>query len=93
MRPSEAARPSNPAPVLRVEHLSMRFGGLVAVNDFSFRARRGDITALIGPSGAGKSTVLALLCRFHDATAGAVRWQGRDIRTIGLRDTYAKARG
>jgi ABC-type multidrug transport system fused ATPase/permease subunit len=47
---------------------------------------RNQITALIGPSGAGKSTVLALLCRFHDATAGAVRWQGRDIRTIGLRE-------
>ena len=40
--------------LLRVEHLTMRFGGLVAVNDLSFTANRADITALIGPNGAGK---------------------------------------
>src|SRR5262249_23281367 len=45
------------APILRVEHLGMRFGGLVAINDLSFVAQRGDITALIGPNGAGKTTV------------------------------------
>ena len=40
-------------PVLTVEHLTMRFGGLVAVSDLSFSVGRGDITALIGPNGAG----------------------------------------
>jgi len=40
--------------LLRVEHLTMRFGGLVAVNDLSFEAKSGDITALIGPNGAGR---------------------------------------
>ena len=44
-------------PLLSVEHLTMRFGGLVAINDVSFDVGRGDITALIGPNGAGKTTV------------------------------------
>ena len=46
-------------PLLRVEHLTMRFGGLVAVSDLSFAVGRGDITALIGPNGAGKTTVFS----------------------------------
>ena len=44
-------------PMLQVEHLSMKFGGLMAINDLSFEAYEGDITALIGPNGAGKTTV------------------------------------
>jgi branched-chain amino acid transport system ATP-binding protein len=43
--------------VLRVEHLTMRFGGLLAVDKLSFDVARGGITALIGPNGAGKTTV------------------------------------
>jgi len=43
--------------ILFVDHLSMRFGGIVAVNDLSFGAERRQITALIGPNGAGKTTV------------------------------------
>ena len=46
-------------PLLVVEHVFMRFGGLVAVNDLSFSVGRGDITALIGPNGAGKTTARA----------------------------------
>jgi len=49
--------------LLRVEHLTMRFGGLVAVNDLSFTAKAGDITALIGPNGAGKTTVFNCISR------------------------------
>jgi ABC-type multidrug transport system fused ATPase/permease subunit len=41
---------------------------------------------LIGPSGAGKSTILALVCRFHDPSAGTVRWEGHDLRSIPLND-------
>src|SRR5262245_37417196 len=71
-RPNGTARPSNLAPVLRVEHLSMRFGGLVAVNDFSFVARRGDITALIGPNGAGKTTVFNCITGFYKPSEGRI---------------------
>ncbi len=58
------------APLLRVEHLSMRFGGLVAVDDLSFDARAGDITALIGPNGAGKTTVFNCITGFYKPTEG-----------------------
>ena len=61
-----------PAPVLRVEHLSMRFGGLVAVDDLSFSAARGDITALIGPNGAGKTTVFNCITGFYKPTEGRI---------------------
>ena len=57
-------------PLLVVEHLSMRFGGLVAVNDLSFEAGRGDITALIGPNGAGKTTVFNCVTGFYKPTEG-----------------------
>src|SRR4051812_21922835 len=60
-------------PVLQVEHLTMRFGGLLAINDLSFVARHGDITALIGPNGAGKTTVFNCITGFYKPTDGAIR--------------------
>jgi branched-chain amino acid transport system ATP-binding protein len=57
-------------PLLTVENLTMRFGGLVAVNAFSFSAGRGDITALIGPNGAGKTTVFNCVTGFYKPTEG-----------------------
>jgi len=66
------------APVLRVEHLSMRFGGIVAINDFSFTARRGEITALIGPNGAGKTTVFNCITGFYKPTEGRIALQFGD---------------
>lgn len=73
-----AASPSSPAPadarlpLLRVDHLTMRFGGLVAVNNLSFTARAGDITALIGPNGAGKTTVFNCITGFYKPTEGRI---------------------
>jgi branched-chain amino acid transport system ATP-binding protein len=57
-------------PLLVVEHLTMRFGGLVAVNKLSFQVGRGDITALIGPNGAGKTTVFNCVTGFYKPTEG-----------------------
>lgn len=59
-------------PILKVEHLSMRFGGLMAINDLSFEAYRGDITALIGPNGAGKTTVFNCITGFYKPTMGMI---------------------
>ncbi len=56
--------------VLRVEHLTMRFGGLVAVDDLSFEVARGAITALIGPNGAGKTTVFNCITGFYRPSEG-----------------------
>jgi branched-chain amino acid transport system ATP-binding protein len=59
-------------PILTVEHLTMRFGGLVAINDLSFAVGRGDITALIGPNGAGKTTVFNCMTGFYKPTEGRI---------------------
>ncbi|HEX2020498.1 MAG TPA: ABC transporter ATP-binding protein [Aurantimonas sp.] len=69
--PSEASRWTQD-PVLSVEHLTMRFGGLVAVDDLSFDVGRGDITALIGPNGAGKTTVFNCVTGFYKPTEGRI---------------------
>jgi len=59
--------------ILNVDHLSMRFGGIVAVNDLSFDAERRQITALIGPNGAGKTTVFNCITGFYKPTSGMMR--------------------
>jgi len=64
--------------ILQVEHLSMKFGGLVAIGDLSFEARRGEITALIGPNGAGKTTVFNCITGFYKPTEGMIRFNGRE---------------
>jgi branched-chain amino acid transport system ATP-binding protein len=66
------------APILRVDHLSMKFGGLVAIGDLSFEARRGEITALIGPNGAGKTTVFNCITGFYKPTEGMLTMTRRD---------------
>jgi branched-chain amino acid transport system ATP-binding protein len=81
---ADMSAPVNNQPILAVEHLSMRFGGLVAVDDLSFTARRGDITALIGPNGAGKTTVFNCITGFYKPTAGLIRLEHPDGRAYLL---------
>jgi branched-chain amino acid transport system ATP-binding protein len=64
--------------VLRVEHLTMRFGGLVAIDNLSFKVKRGTITALIGPNGAGKTTVFNCITGFYKPTEGRIALQRGD---------------
>jgi branched-chain amino acid transport system ATP-binding protein len=65
--------------VLRVEHLTMRFGGIVAVDDLSFDVQRDTITALIGPNGAGKTTVFNCITGFYKPTGGTMRLRHHDV--------------
>ena len=64
-------------PILQVDHLSMKFGGLVAIGDLSFQARRGEITALIGPNGAGKTTVFNCITGFYKPSEGMITLTSR----------------
>ena len=65
-------------PLLEVEHLTMRFGGLVAVDDVSFTCAANEITAIIGPNGAGKTTVFNCLTGFYKPSVGRLALRGRD---------------
>jgi len=59
--------------ILSIDHLTMRFGGIVAVSDLSFAAGRRKVTALIGPNGAGKTTVFNCVTGFYKPTGGTMR--------------------
>jgi branched-chain amino acid transport system ATP-binding protein len=65
-------------PLLAVEHLTMRFGGLVAVDDVSFTAMQSQITGIIGPNGAGKTTVFNCLTGFYKPTVGRLALHHQD---------------
>ncbi len=71
-------------PILAVEHLTMRFGGLVAIDDLSFAAQQGEISALIGPNGAGKTTVFNCITGFYKPSAGLMRLVHPDDRVYLL---------
>ena len=64
--------------LLDVKHLTIRFGGLVAVDDLSFEMEPGKITSLIGPNGAGKTTVINMLTGFYTPTEGKIILHEKD---------------
>jgi branched-chain amino acid transport system ATP-binding protein len=70
--------------ILAVDRLSMRFGGIVAVNDLSFEAGKRRITALIGPNGAGKTTVFNCITGFYKPTGGTMRLTHEGVGEIAL---------
>ena len=83
--PGQAGASWNDDPILTVEHLTMRFGGLIAINDLSFNVGRGEITALIGPNGAGKTTVFNCVTGFYKPTEGRIVMRhgpGRQQETV-----------
>ena len=63
----------------------MRFGGLMAINDLSFEAKRGEITALIGPNGAGKTTVFNCITGFYKPTMGMITMQQQERQEVPAR--------
>src|SRR4029077_10051110 len=78
MAAAAAAAARDGSTVLRVEHLTMRFGGLVAIGDLSLAVKRGTIAALIGPNGAGKTTVFTCITGFYKPTEGRIALQRGD---------------
>jgi branched-chain amino acid transport system ATP-binding protein len=68
----------DPGILLTVEHLTMRFGGLVAVEDVNFEARRGQITGVIGPNGAGKTTLFNCITGFYKPSVGRITLHRQD---------------
>ncbi|WP_236029345.1 ABC transporter ATP-binding protein [Paractinoplanes lichenicola] len=75
----------NPSPVrgeevlLEVDHVTLRFGGVVALNDVSFSLRKGEIFGLIGPNGAGKTTCFNAMTGVYRPTSGTIRFQGESV--------------
>ena len=72
-----SAQPSDV--LLSVRDLSVRFGGVLAVNQVSFDVKRGEVFTLIGPNGAGKTTVFNLLSRIYTPTSGQILYDGVDL--------------
>jgi branched-chain amino acid transport system ATP-binding protein len=72
------------SPLLNVERLTMRFGGLTAISDLSFRARSSEVTAIIGPNGAGKTTLFNCLTGFYRPTAGRLHLSREHTTTFHL---------
>jgi simple sugar transport system ATP-binding protein len=74
---SEAA--ADPGDVLRVEHVSKRFGAVTALIDVNMRLQQGEVLALLGDNGAGKSTLLKILCGFQPPDAGRIILNGQEV--------------
>ncbi len=78
-RPSRETGNMNNEVLLKVDHLTRRFGGLTAVSDLSFEIRKGEILGLIGPNGAGKSTTFNCVSGFYPPSEGSITFRGENI--------------
>jgi branched-chain amino acid transport system ATP-binding protein len=67
---------------LEIEQLTMQFGGLVAVNDFSLSLKQSEIHGLIGPNGSGKTTIFNVLSGYYKPTSGRISFEGKDITSL-----------
>jgi branched-chain amino acid transport system ATP-binding protein len=77
------------APVLSVENVSLRFGGIAALSDLSLTLGPGDLVGVIGPNGAGKTSLFNILTGVYQATAGTVRAFDRDLAGLKPHDVTA----
>jgi branched-chain amino acid transport system ATP-binding protein len=88
---SPPATPTADPFILRIEHVTKRFGGLIAVDDVSFDVKRGEVFALIGPNGAGKTTLFNCITGIFPPSEGRVVFNGQDI--AGAKPHQAAALG
>ena len=77
--------------ILRVEHISKRYGAVTALVDVSLRLERGEVLGLIGDNGAGKSTLIKILCGFQPPTSGRIILNGKEVTFTSV--TQARAAG
>jgi simple sugar transport system ATP-binding protein len=75
--------------VLRVEHISKRFGAVIALVDLNLRLRRGEVLGLLGDNGAGKSTLLKILCGFQPPDSGKIILNGEEVSFKSVQDARA----
>ncbi|WP_246231779.1 ABC transporter ATP-binding protein [Nakamurella aerolata] len=98
--PQREIRTAEGAPLMRMEHVTMKFGGLVALDDVSFDIKRGEILGLIGPNGAGKTTCFNTMTGVYRPTEGQVVFDGRvlgklkrnEITRAGIARTFQNIR-
>jgi branched-chain amino acid transport system ATP-binding protein len=76
---AEPLPPHDPDALLEVDNVTLRFGGVVALNDVSFSLRKGEIFGLIGPNGAGKTTCFNAMTGVYRPTSGSIRFNGESI--------------
>src|SRR3974390_703950 len=81
--------PSAAAPLLEIERLTMRFGGIVALENVSFAVSKCRIAGLMGPNGAGKTTLFNCLSRLYRPDRGDIRLNGRSLRRCAASDIAA----
>ena len=74
-------------PLLQVQELSLRFGGITALRGVNFTVRRGELVALLGANGAGKTTTLRAISRLETASSGRILWQGADLARLSTERT------
>ncbi len=90
-RPAEKRDAAAGEVLLAVEHVSLSFGGVLALRDVSFDIRRGEIRAIIGPNGAGKTSMLNVVNGFYRPQQGTITFKGR--RRQDMRPYYAASQG
>jgi simple sugar transport system ATP-binding protein len=76
--------------ILRVEHISKRYGAVTALTDVSLRLERGEVLGLIGDNGAGKSTLIKIICGFQQPTSGRMLLNGEEVTFSSVTDARAK---
>jgi ABC-type sugar transport system ATPase subunit len=90
-QPAEDFTSATTDDILRVEHISKRYGAVTALTDVSLRLERGEVLGLIGDNGAGKSTLIKIICGFQQPTSGRILLNGEEVHLTSV--THARSLG